>query len=169
MVCLPTKKLIDEVRFVSRFCRSLTWADGLRPTDGRLLVTPASRCSRAWRGPMRDGIIGLKSPRIVPRWSEVVARDQRPRYPNHACARDSDGDFCQGRILSHGFDKRWAFSRLMLSFPLQNGVGAFILQCKRLDFHYCDWAGSSRGMVYVTQIEPTLKMAMLIISPTGAS
>ena len=29
---------------------------------------------------------------------------------------------------------------------LQNGVGAFILQCKRLDFHYCDWAGSSRGM-----------------------
>ncbi|ORY15333.1 thioredoxin-like protein [Clohesyomyces aquaticus] len=29
----------------------------------------------------------------------------------------------------------------------QNGVGAFILQCKRLDFHYCDWAGSSRGMV----------------------
>ncbi|KAI9043404.1 mitochondrial 54S ribosomal protein mL43 [Aspergillus affinis] len=29
----------------------------------------------------------------------------------------------------------------------KNGVGAFILQCKRLDFHYCDWAGSSRGMV----------------------
>ncbi|CAK3800739.1 probable mitochondrial ribosomal L43 [Lecanosticta acicola] len=28
----------------------------------------------------------------------------------------------------------------------QNGVGAFILQCKRLDFYYCDWAGSSRGM-----------------------
>jgi large subunit ribosomal protein L43 len=31
----------------------------------------------------------------------------------------------------------------------QNGVGAFILQCKRLDFHYCDWAGSSKGMKYV--------------------
>ncbi|OJJ51079.1 hypothetical protein ASPZODRAFT_127086 [Penicilliopsis zonata CBS 506.65] len=29
----------------------------------------------------------------------------------------------------------------------RNGVGAFILQCKRLDLHYCDWAGSSRGMV----------------------
>ncbi|RJE26136.1 hypothetical protein PHISCL_01486 [Aspergillus sclerotialis] len=29
----------------------------------------------------------------------------------------------------------------------RNGVGAFILQCKRIDFHYCDWAGSSRGMV----------------------
>lgn len=28
----------------------------------------------------------------------------------------------------------------------RNGVGAFILQCKRLDFHYCDWAGSSKGM-----------------------
>ncbi|OAR02289.1 hypothetical protein LLEC1_03643 [Akanthomyces lecanii] len=27
-----------------------------------------------------------------------------------------------------------------------NGVGAFILQCKKLDFHYCDWAGSSKGM-----------------------
>ncbi|KAK3067452.1 39S ribosomal protein L51, mitochondrial [Teratosphaeriaceae sp. CCFEE 6253] len=30
----------------------------------------------------------------------------------------------------------------------QNGVGAFMLQCKRIDFHYCDWAGSSRGMKY---------------------
>ncbi|KOS18709.1 54S ribosomal protein L51 [Escovopsis weberi] len=28
----------------------------------------------------------------------------------------------------------------------KNGVGAFILQCKKLDFHYCDWAGSSKGM-----------------------
>ncbi|KAK4173482.1 thioredoxin-like protein [Triangularia setosa] len=28
----------------------------------------------------------------------------------------------------------------------RNGVGAFILQCKRIDLHYCDWAGSSRGM-----------------------
>ncbi|KAK3898184.1 thioredoxin-like protein [Staphylotrichum tortipilum] len=28
----------------------------------------------------------------------------------------------------------------------RNGVGAFILQCKRMDFHYCDWAGSSKGM-----------------------
>ncbi|KAK6078365.1 mitochondrial ribosomal protein [Seiridium cupressi] len=28
----------------------------------------------------------------------------------------------------------------------QNGLGAFILQCKRLDIHYCDHSGSSRGM-----------------------
>ncbi|KAL5612596.1 hypothetical protein BROUX41_004309 [Berkeleyomyces rouxiae] len=28
----------------------------------------------------------------------------------------------------------------------QNGVGAFVLQCKKLNFHYCDWAGSSVGM-----------------------
>ncbi|KAB5570346.1 thioredoxin-like protein [Coniochaeta sp. 2T2.1] len=28
----------------------------------------------------------------------------------------------------------------------RNGVGAFILQCKKMDFHYCDWAGSSKGM-----------------------
>ncbi|KAK8219979.1 39S ribosomal protein L51, mitochondrial [Zalaria obscura] len=28
----------------------------------------------------------------------------------------------------------------------QNGVGAFILQCKSLHFTYCDWAGSSKGM-----------------------
>ncbi|KAN0079207.1 Thioredoxin-like fold [Elaphomyces granulatus] len=33
----------------------------------------------------------------------------------------------------------------------RNGVGAFILQCKRLDFHYCDWAGSSRGMLSFLQ------------------
>lgn len=28
----------------------------------------------------------------------------------------------------------------------RNGLGAFVLQCKKIDFHYCDWAGSSRGM-----------------------
>ncbi|KAH6658191.1 thioredoxin-like protein [Truncatella angustata] len=28
----------------------------------------------------------------------------------------------------------------------QNGLGAFILQCKRLDIHYCDYSGSSKGM-----------------------
>ncbi|KAI9830505.1 MAG: 39S ribosomal protein L51, mitochondrial [Phylliscum demangeonii] len=28
----------------------------------------------------------------------------------------------------------------------RNGLSAFILPCKRLDFHYCDWAGSSTGM-----------------------
>ncbi|WEW61112.1 39S ribosomal protein L51, mitochondrial [Emydomyces testavorans] len=33
----------------------------------------------------------------------------------------------------------------------RNGVGAFILQCKRLDFHYCDWAGSSRGMKFAAE------------------
>jgi large subunit ribosomal protein L43 len=28
----------------------------------------------------------------------------------------------------------------------QNGVGSFILPCKSLSFHYCNWWGSSRGM-----------------------
>ncbi|KAI2637272.1 thioredoxin-like protein [Xylaria nigripes] len=28
----------------------------------------------------------------------------------------------------------------------QNGVGAFILQCKKMDVHYCNQSGSSRGM-----------------------
>ncbi|KAH8722427.1 thioredoxin-like protein [Phaeosphaeriaceae sp. PMI808] len=28
----------------------------------------------------------------------------------------------------------------------QNGVGSFILPCKSLNFHYCNWWGSSRGM-----------------------
>ncbi|KAF2666948.1 hypothetical protein BT63DRAFT_324974 [Microthyrium microscopicum] len=28
----------------------------------------------------------------------------------------------------------------------QNGVGAFVVQCKKLEFYYCDWAGSSKGM-----------------------
>ena len=37
-------------------------------------------------------------------------------------------------------------SELTTLSTAQNGVGAFILQCKRLSFHYCDWAGSSRGM-----------------------
>ncbi|KAI2612066.1 thioredoxin-like protein [Hypoxylon fragiforme] len=28
----------------------------------------------------------------------------------------------------------------------QNGIGAFILQCRKIDVHYCDHSGSSRGM-----------------------
>ncbi|ODQ51406.1 hypothetical protein SAICODRAFT_95532 [Saitoella complicata NRRL Y-17804] len=28
----------------------------------------------------------------------------------------------------------------------QNGVGSYILQLRKLDFGYCDWAGASRGM-----------------------
>ncbi|KAI1164255.1 thioredoxin-like protein [Nemania serpens] len=28
----------------------------------------------------------------------------------------------------------------------QNGVGAFILQCTKMDVHYCNQGGSSRGM-----------------------
>ena len=39
---------------------------------------------------------------------------------------------------------------------MQNGVGTFIRQCKRLDFHYCDWAGSSRGMKYASDLESSL-------------
>ncbi|MCJ1359512.1 MAG: 39S ribosomal protein L51, mitochondrial [Icmadophila ericetorum] len=37
-------------------------------------------------------------------------------------------------------------SALKITSIGRNGVGAFILQCKRMDFHYCDWAGSSKGM-----------------------
>ncbi|KAI0199599.1 thioredoxin-like protein [Astrocystis sublimbata] len=28
----------------------------------------------------------------------------------------------------------------------QNGIGAFILQCKKMDVHYCNQSGSSQGM-----------------------
>ena len=34
--------------------------------------------------------------------------------------------------------------------PLQNGVGAHILQCKKLDFHYCDNGGSSKYVLLGT-------------------
>lgn len=44
----------------------------------------------------------------------------------------------------------------------QNGVGAFILQCKRLDFHYCDWAGSSRGMNSLLKSTQTSKASALL-------
>ncbi|KAI1173938.1 thioredoxin-like protein [Nemania sp. FL0916] len=28
----------------------------------------------------------------------------------------------------------------------RNGIGAFIMQCKKMDVHYCNQSGSSRGM-----------------------
>ncbi|KAG5513692.1 hypothetical protein PMAC_000730 [Pneumocystis sp. 'macacae'] len=28
----------------------------------------------------------------------------------------------------------------------RNGIGAYIFQCKKIQFCYCNWAGSSRGM-----------------------
>lgn len=49
---------------------------------------------------------------------------------------------------------------------LQNGLGAFVLQCKKIDFHYCDWAGSSRGMKYVLVI-PTLTEKILTVARSG--
>lgn len=50
----------------------------------------------------------------------------------------------------------------------QNGVGAFILQCKRLDFSYCDWAGSSKGMLYVSKtIFQSTKNPSLILSSSA--
>ncbi|KAF9162507.1 39S ribosomal protein L51, mitochondrial [Actinomortierella ambigua] len=30
---------------------------------------------------------------------------------------------------------------------LKNGVGAFVPQCRRIVFHYCERSGSSRGMI----------------------
>jgi len=35
---------------------------------------------------------------------------------------------------------------LKVTSMARNGVGAYILPCKKLEFHYCDWAGSSKGM-----------------------
>lgn len=29
---------------------------------------------------------------------------------------------------------------------IRNGVGSFILQCKKLTLQYCNWGGSSAGM-----------------------
>ncbi|KAK5079018.1 39S ribosomal protein L51, mitochondrial [Lithohypha guttulata] len=48
----------------------------------------------------------------------------------------------------------------------RNGVGAFILQCKRLDFHYCDWAGSSRGMnnFLASSTQPNKTSALLSLT-----
>jgi large subunit ribosomal protein L43 len=40
-----------------------------------------------------------------------------------------------------------------------------VLQCKRLDFHYCDWAGSSKGMKYVHLM--TLFHTYLTIPPSS--
>ncbi|KAL2886587.1 54S ribosomal protein L51, mitochondrial [Ceratocystis lukuohia] len=41
----------------------------------------------------------------------------------------------------------------------QNGVGAFVLQCKKLSFHYCDWAGSSVGMKTLRLPTPQRRLA----------
>ena len=50
----------------------------------------------------------------------------------------------------------------------QNGVAAFILPLKRLDFHYCDWAGSSRGMKYVLFHSMPLSLAIPVLTIPSA-
>lgn len=60
---------------------------------------------------------------------------------NDDCERFTEGDYLPG---TWKFKK--SFEHVLMS--LKNGVGAFILQCHKLSFHYCDWAGSSRGMKY---------------------
>ncbi|KAK0623128.1 thioredoxin-like protein [Immersiella caudata] len=52
----------------------------------------------------------------------------------------------------------------------RNGVGAFILQCKKLNFHYCDWAGSSKGMnTFIKTLLPQFAAAHpqieIVVSP----
>ncbi|KAF8425159.1 mitochondrial ribosomal protein L43, partial [Tirmania nivea] len=52
----------------------------------------------------------------------------------------------------------------------QNGLAGFILQCKRLEFNYCDWAGSSRGMkAFLTHNLPSFAKANpqieMVVSP----
>lgn len=83
--------------------------------------------------------------------SSLIVGDNQKTTSRDASARDSNSGEGQGMAQSYirndfflGFV--WMLTELFL---IQNGVGAFILQCRRLDFHYCDWAGSSRGMLYV--------------------
>lgn len=66
----------------------------------------------------------------------------RPRPRSHTCPRP------RPRLRNPPYNLQRCRQLTHDSFfpTTQNGVGAFILQCKRLDLHYCDWAGSSRGM-----------------------
>ncbi|KJZ72898.1 hypothetical protein HIM_07661 [Hirsutella minnesotensis 3608] len=42
----------------------------------------------------------------------------------------------------------------------RNGVGAFLLPCRKLNFFYCDWAGSSVGMcVFIQALLPKFAAA----------
>ena len=57
----------------------------------------------------------------------------------------------------------WADDEILMLWKLtvsENGVGAFVLQCKRLNFHYCDWAGSSKGMKYVISYDPAIFISL---------
>ncbi|KAF8454317.1 thioredoxin-like protein [Terfezia claveryi] len=52
----------------------------------------------------------------------------------------------------------------------QNGLAGFILQCKRLEFNYCDWAGASEGMkAFLTHNLPEFAKANpqieMVVSP----
>ena len=58
------------------------------------------------------------------------------------------------------------FPRNSLTFSSQNGVGAFILQCKRLEFHYCDHWSSSKGMKFVPP-SPSPPLSYPLSSPTN--
>ena len=66
--------------------------------------------------------------------------------PSPTASSGQDGCWSSEKSFSNsGMDSCLLITGPTLTLP-QNGVGAFILQCRRLDFHYCDWAGSSRGM-----------------------
>jgi len=75
--------------------------------------------------------------------------------PEHATSRIAQKHACTSYTYSLNSPGTSPYSIPTLFNPLprliyrQNGVGAFILQCKRLDFHYCDNWGSSKGMKYV--------------------
>ncbi|CAO3637636.1 unnamed protein product [Mucor hiemalis] len=43
-----------------------------------------------------------------------------------------------------------------------NGTGAFVLQCRKMVFNYCEKWGSNKGMIeYIRKISPTLPRSIL--------
>ena len=87
------------------------------------------------------GVGHCKSARHRPCHGDTDAYLIREDKSNHARPSLQDRGIKPGKLSLPLHP--WSFKFLT---PPQNGLGAFILQCRRLDFHYCDWAGSSRGM-----------------------
>jgi large subunit ribosomal protein L43 len=54
-----------------------------------------------------------------------------------------------------------------------NGVGSFILQCKKITLRYCNWAGSSRGMRHFLEkdfkkfVEQNPKVEFVVVKDHG--
>lgn len=125
----PREERLGIPSEVASVARKLSWQ-----------TRPLSRFPIPLRLTQQSLTFNLSYPVTTPTACSFLSTDRlRSRRPTSRCPRP----------IERTNEEVMPVSALRAVSKSQNGVGAFILQCKRMEFNFCDWAGSSKGMRHV--------------------